>query len=302
MEFYKYIKRCRKKNHITQEELVSSLCTYDRENFENLDTVTLSRWERDHTKPNTHKQLGIIKYFQSISDEALPCWDQYTSKEVEDLICTVGIQNVLSKPKQLILNFPSTMMSIDDVHVYPIVDMEKAKNLFALNMDLHCATNHPYTQITLEQFESWAAFPCTLFLAAEYKGSFVGLFFSLRVKEHIFQKIINMEMKNSEIKESDFAQKNEVGSIILLSFYAINQKVASMLFVRHYAYLIANQKIINEIGVSTVLEEVQKTVENMNLEHFKSKKMKDSTKVEVYKATLGKVLASEYVVKMIFSE
>jgi len=92
------------------------------------------------------------------------------------------------------------------------------------------------------------------------------------------------------------------GSIILLSFYAINQKVASMLFVRHYAYLIAHQNIINEIGVSTVLEEVQKTVENMNLDHFKSKKMKDSTKIEVYKSTLGKVLASEYVVKMIFSE
>ena len=75
-----------------------------------------------------------------------------------------------------------------------------------------------------------------------------------------------------------------------------------MLFVRHYAYLIAHQNIINEIGVSTVLEEVQKTAENMNLDHFKSKKMKDSTKIEVYKATLGKVLASEYVVKMIFSE
>jgi transcriptional regulator with XRE-family HTH domain len=302
LQFYKYIKSCREHNHITQEELVSGLYNYDEEAFESLDTVTLSRWERNSTKPQFSKQVSIIKYFQKQTNEALPCWDNYSVEEVENLICTVGIQNVLGRTKQLILNFPSKMMHVDEMKVYPIRDIEKVKTLFELNMDLHMATNHEYTQVDIEQFKKWAVHPSNLFLACEYKNAFVGLFFSIRVKEEIFDKLLNFEMKKNDIKEEDFALDDEVGNDFLLSFYALNQKVAMMLFVRHYAYLIANQKNIREIGVTTALDEVKKSVVNMNLGLYKSKVTQNSVNIEAYRQTLNKVLASEYVIKMIFSE
>ena len=302
MQFYKYIKSCREHNHITQEELVSDLYNYDEEAFENLDAVTLSRWERNSTKPQLSKQVSLIKYFQEQTNEALPCWNNYSVEEVEDLICTVGIQNVFGRNKHLILNFPSKMMHVDEMKVYPIRDVEKAKTLFELNMDLHMATNHEYSQVDIEQFKKWAVHPSNLFLACEYKNGIVGLFFSIRVKEEVFDKLLNFKMKKNDIKEEDFASGDEVGNDFLLSFYALNQKVAMMLFVRHYAYLIANQKSIKEIGVTTALDEVKKTVGNMNLYHYKSKVTHNGVNIEAYRQTLKKVLASEYVVKMIFSE
>jgi hypothetical protein len=287
---------------MTQEELVSALYSYDEETFESLDTVTLSRWERNSTKPLFFKQVCIIKYFQEQTDEPLPCWSHYSVEEVENLICTAGIQNLFGKTKQLVLNFPSEMMQVDEFKVYPVSDIQEVHSFFELNMDIHMATNHEYTRMSIEQFETWAMYPNNLFLVCEYKNRYIGLYFSIRVKEKVFNKLLNFEMKKSEIKESDFALADEVGSNLLLSFYALNHKVAIMLFVRHYAYLIANQNVIHEIGVTTALDEVKKTVSNMNLEYYKNKVTDNSVNIEAYRQTLDKVLASEYVVKMIFSE
>jgi len=302
LDFYKYLKKCRENCNITQEELVSELYLHDKKIFESLDAVTLSRWERNMTKPNTAKKLSIIKYFQKQSEEALPCWENYSTEEVEDLICTAGISNLLGKTSKLVLNFPSEMMHIDEIKVYPIVDNARAETLFALHMDLHRSISHTHRQVTPEQVKLWAEHPSSFFLIAEYKGAFAGLFFSLRVKEEVFAKIQSFEMKHSEIEECDFALNGENGSIILLSFYALNHKVASMLFMRYYAYLIANQKHIRHIGVSTALPEVHKTVENMNLKEMSEKHFEDGVLLKFYAESLREVLATEYVVKMIFSE
>jgi len=292
---------------MTQEELVASLYSFDEETFEHLDAVTLSRWERDNTKPNTLKQLSIIKYFQHYTGEALPCWYEYTVEEVENLICTVGMKNLFSKSKKLILNFPSSMMQIDDLKVYPIHNTEQTHPLFELNMNMHLTHNHQFSELSIEKFELWSMFPSNLFLACEYKESFVGLFFSVKLKPDIFEKILSLEMKYSEIKESDFAMHEEEGSDLLLSFYAINQKVAEILFLRHYAYIIANQRKLLEIGVSTIMDEVKTTVTNMNLalyKHINIEDIRENKKivVETYRQSLHNVLATEYVTKMIFSE
>ena len=292
---------------MTQDELVSALYRFDEKTFEHLDTVTLSRWERDSTKPNTLKQLSIIKYFQYYTGEALPCWYEYSVTEVEDLICSAGIKNLFTKSKELILNFPSIMMLVDDLKVYPISDIKKAHPLFELNMDVHLSHNNTFSQLSIETFKTWGMYPSNLFLACEYKESFVGLFFSVKLKPEVFNKVLHFEMKYSEIKESDFASHDEKGSDLLLSFYAINQEVAKILFVRHFAYLIANQKNLEYIGVSTSTDEVKKIVLNMNLEEFQQVHTKDirdnkSITVESYRQSLDNVLATEYVTKMIFSE
>jgi len=164
---------------MTQEELVAALYRFDEATFEHLDAVTLSRWERGTTKPDTSKQLSIIKYFQQYTGEALPCWYGYSVEEIEDQICAAGVKNLFSKSKELILNFPSSLMKVDDLIVYPIHDIKKAHPLFELNMDLYLTHNHYYSMLTLENFEAWAMHPANLFLACEYKESFVGLFFSV---------------------------------------------------------------------------------------------------------------------------
>jgi transcriptional regulator with XRE-family HTH domain len=299
VHFNEYLKSCREHNHLTQEQLVHDLYTYDIENFEGLDTSTISKWERSITKPPPSKQVHIIKYFQKKTGMPLPCWDKYSIEETEDLICKAGIQNLIGKKLQLILDFPSKTMHVDDFKVYPVRSFERMNVLLDINMDIHQTINHKYTQISLEQFKTWALHPSNLFIACEYKGGFIGLFFTLRLKPEVFNKIINFEMKKSDIREDDFASFDEMGCNYILSFYALNQKCASMLFIRYYAHLIANQRSIAQVGVITTMDDVKKVVSKMNLAYRANKTTKDQIEIQSYSQTLSNVLASENVVKMI---
>jgi hypothetical protein len=302
MKFNTYLKSCREHNTLTQEELVHSLYSYNIELFAGLDTSTLSKWERGITQPKAGKQVSIIKYFQKKSGVALPCWDTYSVQEAEDRICQTGVQNLIGKSKQLVLNFPSNIMHLDDLKIYPIRHAQRMETLLDLNMDVHQETNHLFTQVSLEQFRTWALHPSNLFLACEYKNGFLGLFFSLRLKPKIFQKLMNFEMKKSEITIEDFASFDEMGSNYMLSFYTLNEKAAVMLGIRYYAHLIANQTRIDEIGVITVLDDVKKLVHNMNLDQYKSKVMDDAVELKSYQQSLPNVLVSENAVKMLFSK
>ena len=302
MQFNEYLKTCREHNDLTQEQLVHDLYSYDIDSFEGLDTSTLSKWERSITKPKASKQVNIIKYFQNKSGAALPCWDTYSIEEAEDLICKAGMRNLIGKRKQLICNFPSEMMNVDDMKVYPLRHFERMDALLETNMHLHQSYNHKFAQITREQFKEWALHPSNLFLACEYKDNFLGLFFTVRIKPEVFNKVLDFEMKKSEITPRDFASFDEMGSILMIGFFAMNEKAATMLFIRYYAHLIANQKTIKEIGSVTINDEAKKIISNMNLYHYTSKTTDDNVKIDAYRQTIFNVLASENTVKMLLSK
>ena len=302
LHFSEYLKQCREHSHLTQERLTSDLYSFDIDTFEGIQTTTISKWEREITQPKLSKQISIIKYFQQKTGTALPCWENYTVEEAEELICREGIHNLLGKSKKYIYDFPSEMLSVDDMKVYPLRNSERMDALLDANMLVHQSFNHPYTQISRQQFREWAFHPESLFLACEYKDNFLGLFFSIRVKPEVFEKILNFKMKKSDIAENDFASSDEPGSNLMLSFFALNEKVAILLFVRYYAYLITNQKVIDEIGGVTIQDEAKKIVANMNLDYADSKVTDDNVEIEAYRQTLPNLLASENSVKMLLSK
>lgn len=302
MHFNEYLKSCREHSHLTQEQLVHDLYSYDIESFEGLDTSTVSKWERSITKPPPSKQVNIIKYFQKLTGVALPCWDTYTINETAELICKAGMRNLIGKSKTHIYNYPSEMMSVDDIHIYPLRTFERMDVLIDMHMYLHQSLNHESLQLSKEQFKEWALHPSSLFLACEHKDTFIGLSFTTKVKPEIFDKVLNFEMKRSEITTDDFAAFDEVGSSLMLGFFALNEKAAILLFIRYYAYLIANQKYIADIGAVVNSEDAIKLVSNMNLAYYNSRITDDKVSIKAYRQTLFNALASEPVVKMILSK
>ena len=302
LQFNQYLKQCREENQLTQEQLVHDLYSHDTEQFGSLDTGALGKWERGVIKPKASKQVSIIKYFQLRTGISLPCWNDYSIDEAESYICKVGMGNLIGKSKKLIYDFPSEMMSVDDMTVYPVRSYENMDSLIESNMHLHQSLNHESSQLSREQFKEWALHHSNLFLACEHKGTFLGLLFAARVKPEVLDKIVNFKMKKNEVTEDDFASFDEEGSMLLLSFFSLNQKVATLLFIRLYAHLISNQKHIVDIGGITNSDEAKKLVSNMNLKYQNSKVTEDSIKIIGYKQSLSNVLASEYSVKMLLSK
>ena len=139
-------------------------------------------------------------------------------------------------------------------------------------------------------------------MLCEYKDSLAGLFFTLRLKPEVFEKLMHFKMKKSEITTDDFASFDEMGSNYMLSFYALNQKIASLLFIRYYAHLIANQTHIDQVGVLSSHSEVAKIVKNMNLKELEQSKTEEGETIHAYQASLSNILASEAFVNMILTK
>ena len=285
----------------TQQHLVQDLYLYDIDNFKSLVESTLSKWERGSMTPPLHKQISILQYFQGKTGQALPCLDTYSRHETEGLICQTGMQNLLGKSKELVLNFPSEMISSDNLTVYALKDSQTIDKIININIDMDKTFSHDYTQLRPEQFKEWALHSSNSFYVCEYNEQFFGLLFTLRLKTDIFEKIMKFEMDERELTVEDFASFNERGTNYMLSFFAMNEKAGSMLFIRYYAHLIAHQNVIEEIGAITMMDDAKKLLKNMSLHQDSNKVLSETLEFHSYRETLSNFLASEKIMKIIFT-
>ncbi len=278
------------------------LYRYDDDLFDGLNNSTLSKWEREIVAPKLTRKRGILSFFQEKTGKALPCWDGADIKDTEEEICRAGMRNLIGSNKHLVLNFPADHMLLDDLKILPLRDEEELRHLVSINMDLHLSTNDSFTQVSEEQFLNWALHPGNLFYACRYKGGFVGLLFALKLSNDAFEKILTFQKMKSELKIDDFVASDSSGSIMPLSFFALNEKVATMLLVRFYAHLIANQRTIDEIGGVTGFKESQEFVKRMNLRFAGKYTSPEGSEIRAYRQSLKVVVASEYFIRMLFDK
>lgn len=300
MKFNTYIKLCREKNHLTQEQLVQELYNYD-DVFQGLDVSTLSRWERGITKPSIEKMLKSVKLFSEMSNTIFPCFDNMKSESIEDELCNIGIKNLIGSSKDHILNFPSKSFEVNDMQIKHLRSVDDIDAVLDMPYDTIKSLTGSDSFFGFDLVKSWALHPSNLFLLSEYKGQFYGLLFILRLKPETFDKIINFEMSPKDISDDDFASFEEMGCNFPISFFAYNDKSSSMLFLRYYAHLIANQDVISKIGTTPLLASGKKILENINLNAHKEKETPLGT-LTSYQAALTDVLINESVLKMIFQK
>ena len=302
MNFGEYLKLCREHCDLTQEKLVVDLYNYDIDNFEHLDNSMLSKWERNFAEPKVSRKISIIKYFQEQTGTALPWWDEYSVEKIEKMLCKTGMNCLLGKCKDLVLNFPSPALDSDNLHIYQIRNSKMFEQVLQINMDLDRHFNHDIPHLQSAQLKEWAIHPANSFFICEYHDEFFGLFFSLKLKPEVFEKIMKLEIFESELTTDDFASLHERGCNHMISFFAMNEKIASALFIKYYAYLIRNQKMITKVGFATMMGDAKKLMENMNFYHYANKMIGKNMELQTYQETLPNFLASKNVVKMILFE
>jgi len=157
----------------------------------------------------------------------------------------------------------------------------------------------PFTQISHTHLHKWALNPSNLFLVCQYKGFIIGFIFGLRLKPEVQEQILRFTKPFSELTESDFASFDEPGAYVVTHFFAWNDKAATLLIIRYYAHLIANQHNIESIGATVYYDEGKEILANMNLRVVD---IYDTGEIKItsYRETLSNMLLSENVVKMLF--
>ena len=296
MQFNEYLKSCRKRYDLTQENLVQELYNFS-DIFKGLDTRTLIRWEQGSTKPTAIKQVKIIQLFQKFSTHIFPYFYDYEYAEEE--LCIVGINNLIGNSKEHIVNFPKNIFNIDDIKISHIRSHENIELILNMPQSIFQGLTSNYFKLTLQLLKNWSLNPSHLFLIAQVKNQFVGMFFTLRIKPNIFKKLISFEILTNELRDEDFARFEEEACMFPISIFAYNDKVASLLYLRFYAHLIANQNTIIEVGTTPLLNGGKKLAEKMHLTHIINKTINGET-LSAYSASLEDVLINEDVLKMIF--
>jgi len=97
--------------------------------------------------------------------------------------------------------------------------------------------------------------PYSSFYTCEYRDQFFGLLFTLRLKPDVFERIMDLEIDERELTINDFAADEKMDCSHMISFFAMNEKAASMLFIRYYTHLIDHQKVIAEVSLATMMED-----------------------------------------------
>ena len=298
MKFHTYLKLCREKQALTQEQLVQKMYDFD-DTFSSLEVSSFSRWERGVSIPSISKMLKTVEVLSENSSSVLPCFEDIDTNSVEDELCITGVKNLIGNSKEHILNFPSLSFTADEIevkHLRSAADIQKALSMPHEIMQSLAGADSFFG---LELLQSWALNPNNLFLLSEYKGQFYGLFFILRLKPDVFEKMINFEIDPKEFTNDDFAAFDEMGCNFPIGFFAYNEKSSQMLFLRFYAHLIANQKVISQVGTIPLLPSAKKIVQKMNL-HTHKEQQRPRGMLTSYVAPLKDVLINEAVLKMIF--
>ncbi len=300
MKFNEYLKSCRKNHNLTQEELIQELYNFD-ESFIGVDTRTLIRWEQAQTKPSINRQIIIIRYFQTINKHILPCFDAIDKIDIENKICKIGVKNLIGSSKEHILNFPTKSFEVHNIVISHIRSAKDIDNVLKMPYDVIKNLTGNVYNLSFETIKEWALHPSNLFLLSEYKDQFAGILFTLRLKPIVFERIINFDIDLKDIYLNDFANFNEAGCNFPMAFFAYNDKSSTLLILRYYAHLIANQDVIQQIGATPLLEGAKKIVEKMNMHYHKEKEVKQGI-LTSYQAPLCDVLINETVIKMIFQK
>jgi len=298
--FGKYIKHCRDKYHLTQEELVNKCYNFDLE-FIGLDIGTLSRWERGITSPNVDKQIKIVKLLQSYENCVFPYFNSYDISELEHEFSKTGVQNLIGNSKNHILNFPHSNIIEENIKIINVYDSQNAEALLKMPNDILFSLTNNHYQLNLDILREWATNKGNLFLVSQYENNFFGMLLVLRIKPEVFEEVLSFERELKTLKDEDFSKDSQVGCSLPIAFFAYNNTIASFLYLRYYANLIANQNYILEVGSTTVIDGTVKLVEKIHLKKYKSSSKK-SEELTSYKANLEDVLLRDDVFKMIFKK
>ncbi|WP_456383282.1 helix-turn-helix domain-containing protein [Hydrogenimonas sp.] len=297
MHFATYLKTCRENLGMTQEGLNEALYLFDDETFEGVTATTISRWERGVSVPS-YRRIGVsMRFFQERFSLPVPCIRTRDAEEIEWLMCEEALDG-LFRPRRMVTDLDFGK-SGEKFGVVTLRHHPRAGELLELNTMLHRSVNTSLTEVGEDRFKGWIENPANLFVAVTYKSSFLGLLFALRLRPESFDAILRFEKRKADLEEEDFAAIDEEGSVYLLSFFALSPHIATLLFRRYYAHLVAYQEKTVETGFVSSFEEALRLAERFGL-HRSGETESDGETVLAYRADLFDAMRSTTALKVLF--
>jgi transcriptional regulator with XRE-family HTH domain len=300
MTFGQYVKLFRQRFELTQEALVEKLYVFDDVYFGGLDATTLSKWERDVTRPKAAKQSRFLKFAQHHSGEALPIFSEMPYDRLEEEICHTGLHGILKgKMHELVLDMHTRIINTGTLRVLPVSDSPQRSTLFEIAADLRNISHPPLTRIQPEKLEQWHRYALNYFRIVNYKDVTTGLLFSLRLKPEAYRALMLFERSLESIDERDFAAADEEACYYSFVYFALNEISAIVGLQYFFLEMIYRQRHIRRVGATVARKDAHTIVRRLQhapVETYNEKRFE----VTSYDTSIETLLSSEYLAKAVF--
>ena len=294
VEFGCYLQRCREYAALTQEKMVEALSDFDV-SFKALTANTLSRWERGVQSPSDRKRTKIILALLNLNGVVDPSFIGAGVNKIQKKLHNSSLSKALGANNKEILNLPNNILNPETFKVREIHEIADSRELISYVYSLFINDNEKFLHINKKLFTSWLLNPSNLCLIVCSNGQFMGAIISLRLKREAFDNLMGLDDDLKNINKESFATVEEESSSLLLFLHALNTESAAYLISRYYASLIDNSHVIDEVGMFTFQDKIEKFSKKLNLDFFKIKEG-----VSGYKAPLSHVLSAGVILKMLF--
>ncbi len=296
MHFGEYLKICRQRRHLTQQETAELLYAFHPV-FEGIDAVTISRWERNVTSPSIERQRYIIEAMQRSEEEIFPCFDSVDMENIERIMAKKGIRRVIGKHKQYILDFPSEIIDRDAVTVTSLSMLENPLPSLKIAHTFMQKITDNAADIDFETYKKWALHPGSIVLLATYYRQFFGIFVSIRLQPTHFESLMRFDIDEKEITTSMLAAPDEEGCEYPITFFAYNDEAAALLSLRYYRTLHARAAHTACAGTFPKHDAGAKIAQTLGLSPYK----KDpNSKRYNFRANMGDILLNRYILSILF--
>jgi len=235
----------RKLHAITQQSLAEAL-SHHSNHFKALNSVTLSRWETGVTTPSLAKKKGILGFLSSsgcFRDET--CHGKIR-KRYETL--SEPLSSLFGKRYQyLIGNFPDFDLS-EDFSIHPLNIRDRMDEYIDHLIDIETITNAPgYYAVPHETMKTWCSYPSSLAIVCERKQQYLGHFVMFKIRNSTAEAIAYNRRSEFSISQRDLCPPDDTGSYYIHALYGRSPRIAALLNVQAYLYLLDNLDTIDKI-------------------------------------------------------
>lgn len=288
---------CRQKANLTQKELVEQLSQFSND-FIDLNTVTLSRWERGVASPSFQRKKTLFHYLyqQGFLDDK-ECM-HYFEESFQDLKQPLALQ-LDHKYDGLIGNLPSFKVSAEKYLCIPMKRYTDEKLRYTLDIE---KANHSRDDYILKhsRLKEWCNFESSFCLGCELDGEHIGHTVMLKVSTETATAVIHHQKSIFSLTKDDLLSSDEKGTYIIHSLYGINAEIMAMLTIRTLLFILENRNKIENIATFITRKDNLKLMHLFG--HRVIKKGSDSDGNYIWYTTLTppeEILFSDMVIKMI---
>jgi transcriptional regulator with XRE-family HTH domain len=252
---------------LTQSEFVNELMQFS-DIFSKLNTVTLSRWETSTTNPSIEKKQHVLKYMylnNFLEDETLNALVKERYIYMKDYL----EEELTKQYKHIIGNFPE--FHHDKELVYKLRDCQNQQNHLkqVIQIESSMCKNLDY-ELKEDKLLKWSRYASTFAIISKDDEQHAGHFIALKIKNDVAEDIAFHRKIWFDLQENDFCNANENGTYFLVIFYARSPRIAAIMNVVFYRYLVENSKTVDKVLIYTTREDTILATKNYGIKMVKS--------------------------------